>query len=559
MTTDLPAVTVGIDFGTLSGRALVVAVEDGRELGSAVHEYTHGVVESALPDGRPLPQDWALQIPQDWRDVLRFAVPRALEAAGVGPAQVVGVATDFTACTVLPTASDGTPLCELPAFAGRPHAYPKLWKHHAAQPEADLIVQRAEESGQPWLARYGGKISSEWQYAKALQMLREDPEAYAAADRWIEAADWIIWQLTGAENRNLCTAGYKGIHQDGRYPDEAFLASLHPDFAGFTAKLEHPLSQLGAPAGTVSKAAAELTGLREGTVVAVGNVDAHVTSAAARALDPGHMLAIMGTSTCHIMNSAVLADVPGMCGAVLDGVVPGLWGYEAGQSGVGDILAWAVRTAAPEAYAEEARRRGVSVHELLTEKAAAQPVGGHGLIALDWHSGNRSVLVDHHLSGLIVGLTLDTRPEDVYRALIEATAYGTRTIVDTFEASGVPVEQFTAAGGLLRNPFLMQTYSDVLNRPINVLASEQGPALGAAIHAAVAAGCYPDIPSASAAMGRIERAAYTPDPARAAAYDRLYAEYRTLHDHFGRGGNEVMHRLRSLRAHAEEPAAGTSS
>jgi L-ribulokinase len=559
MTTDTPAVTVGIDFGTLSGRALVVAVEDGRELGSAVHEYAHGVVESALPDGRPLPQDWALQIPQDWRDVLRFAVPRALEAAGVRPEQVVGVATDFTACTVLPTASDGTPLCELPGFADRPHAYPKLWKHHAAQPEADLIVQRAEESGQPWLARYGGKISSEWQYAKALQMLREDPEAYAAADRWIEAADWIIWQLTGAENRNLCTAGYKGIHQDGRYPDEAFLASLHPDFAGFTAKLEHPLSQLGAPAGTVSKAAAELTGLREGTVVAVGNVDAHVTSAAARALDPGHMLAIMGTSTCHIMNSTVLADVPGMCGAVLDGVVPGLWGYEAGQSGVGDILAWAVRTAAPEAYAEEARRRGVSVHELLTEKAAAQPVGGHGLMALDWHSGNRSVLVDHHLSGLIVGLTLDTRPEDVYRALTEATAYGTRTIVDTFEASGVPVEQFTAAGGLLRNPFLMQTYSDVLNRPINVLASEQGPALGAAIHAAVAAGCYPDIPSASAAMGRIERAAYTPDPARAAAYDRLYAEYRTLHDHFGRGGNEVMHRLRSLRAHAEEPAAGTSS
>lgn len=559
MTTDTPAVTVGIDFGTLSGRALVVAVEDGRELGSAVHEYAHGVVESALPDGRPLPQDWALQIPQDWRDVLRFAVPRALEAAGVRPEQVVGVATDFTACTVLPTASDGTPLCELPGFADRPHAYPKLWKHHAAQPEADLIVQRAEESGQPWLARYGGKISSEWQYAKALQMLREDPEAYAAADRWIEAADWIIWQLTGAENRNLCTAGYKGIHQDRRYPDEAFLASLHPDFAGFTAKLEHPLSQLGAPAGTVSKAAAELTGLREGTVVAVGNVDAHVTSAAARALDPGHMLAIMGTSTCHIMNSTVLADVPGMCGAVLDGVVPGLWGYEAGQSGVGDILAWAVRTAAPEAYAEEARRRGVSVHELLTEKAAAQPVGGHGLMALDWHSGNRSVLVDHHLSGLIVGLTLDTRPEDVYRALIEATAYGTRTIVDTFEASGVPVEQFTAAGGLLRNPFLMQTYSDVLNRPINVLASEQGPALGAAIHAAVAAGCYPDIPSASAAMGRIERAAYTPDPARAAAYDRLYAEYRTLHDHFGRGGNEVMHRLRSLRAHAEEPAAGTSS
>jgi L-ribulokinase len=559
MTTDPPAVTVGIDFGTLSGRALVVDVRDGRELGTAVHEYTHGVVESALPGGRALPPDWALQIPQDWRDVLRFAVPRALQAAGVLPEQVVGVATDFTACTVLPATWDGTPLCELPAFADRPHAYPKLWKHHAAQPEADLIVTRAQETGQAWLARYGGKISSEWQYAKALQMLREDPETYRAADRWIEAADWIVWQLTGAENRNLCTAGYKGVHQDGRYPDADYLASLHPEFAGFTAKLEHPLSQLGTPAGTLSKAAAELTGLREGTVVAVGNVDAHVTSAAARALDPGHMLAIMGTSTCHIMNSDVLADVPGMCGVVRDGVVPGLWGYEAGQSGVGDLFAWAVRTTTPYAYAQEARSRGISVHELLTEKAAAQPVGGHGLLALDWLSGNRSVLVDHHLSGMVVGLTLDTRPEDVYRALIEATAFGARTIVEAFEASGVPVEQFTVAGGLLRNRFLMQTYSDVLNRPINVLASEQGPALGSAIHAAVAAGAHPDIRTASQAMGRIQHAAYTPDPARAAAYARLYAEYRTLHDYFGRGANEVMHRLRALRGEEAADQPGSAS
>ncbi|MFF7193456.1 ribulokinase [Streptomyces sp. NPDC008079] len=556
MMTDPPAVTVGIDFGTLSGRALVVAVDDGKELGSAVHEYTHGVVDGALPNGRELPPDWALQIPQDWRDVLRFAVPRALEAAGVRAEQVVGVATDFTACTVLPATADGTPLCELPDMAERPHAYPKLWRHHAAQPEAELIVRRAGESGQPWLGRYGGRISSEWQYAKALQVLREDPEVYAAADRWIEAADWIVWQLTGAENRNPCTAGYKGIHQDGGYPDAAFLASLHPDFAGFTAKLDHPLSQLGTAAGRLSASAAALTGLRAGTVVAVGNVDAHVTSAAARALDPGHLLAIMGTSTCHIMNSDVLAEVPGMCGVVRDGVVPGLWGYEAGQSGVGDIFAWAVRTATPQPYALEARQRGISPHELLTEKAAAQPVGGHGLLALDWHSGNRSVLVDHHLSGLLVGLTLDTRPEDIYRALVEATAFGTRTIVEAFEGAGVPVTDFTAAGGLLKNTFLMQTYSDVLNRPVNVLSSEQGPALGAAIHAAVAAGAHPDIRAASAAMGRLHRDAYLPDPARAAAYDDLYAEYRALHDHFGRGGSDVMHRLRALRGRvqADTPA-----
>jgi L-ribulokinase len=547
MSTELPAVTVGIDFGTLSGRALVVAVDDGQELGSAVHEFSHAVVDRALPNERGLPPDWALQIPQDWRDVLRFAVPAALRAAGVRPKQVIGVATDFTACTVLPTTSDGTPLNEVPEFEDHPHAYPKLWRHHAAQPEADLIVRRAEESGQPWLARYGGKISSEWQFAKALQVLREDPAVYRAADRWIEAADWIVWQLTGLESRNLCTAGYKGIYQEGRYPDREFLASLDPEFADFTAKLEHPLSQLGTAAGKLSREAAELTGLREGIVVAVGNVDAHVTSAAARALDPGQMLAIMGTSTCHIMNSDVLAEVPGMCGVVRDGVVPGLWGYEAGQSGVGDIFAWAVRTAVPHSYTAEARRRGISVHDLLTEKAAAQSVGAHGLMALDWHSGNRSVLVDHHLSGLLVGLTLDTRPEDIYRALIEATAFGTRMIIETFESAGVPVTDFTAAGGLLRNPFLMQVYSDVLGRPIHLLASEQGPALGSAIHAAVAAGAYPDIRAASAVMGRQRPCAYLPDTDRSAAYDRLYAEYRELHDHFGRGGSDLMHRLRALR------------
>ncbi|MFJ2842885.1 ribulokinase [Streptomyces griseofuscus] len=550
MTTDPPAVTLGIDFGTLSGRVLVVSVDDGAELGSAVHEYAHGVVDRELPCGVPLPPDWALQIPQDWRDVLRLAVPRALADADVTPDQVVGIATDFTACTVLPTTWDGTPLCELSEYRDRPHAHPKLWRHHAAQPEADLIVERALRSGQPWLARYGGRISSEWQYAKALQVLREDPGVYAAADRWIEAADWIVWQLTGAESRNPCTAGYKGIHQDGRYPGETFLAGLHPDFTGFTAKLEHPLTPLGAPAGRLTPRAAALTGLREGTVVAVGNVDAHVTCAAAQALDPGRMLAIMGTSTCHILNSDVLAEVPGMCGVVRDGVVPGLWGYEAGQSGVGDILAWAVRNAVPDEYAAEARRRGMDVHELLTERAAAQPVGAHGLLALDWHSGNRSVLVDHHLSGLVLGLTLDTRPEDVYRALIEATAFGTRTIVEAFETAGVPVTDFTAAGGLLRNRFLMQVYSDVLNRPVHVLASTQGPALGAAIHAAVAAGAHPDIRTASAAMGRRQENAYTPDPARSAAYDRLYAEYRALHDHFGRGGSDVMHRLRALRSAA---------
>lgn len=544
---------IGVDYGTLSGRAVVVRVEDGVEIGSATHEYSHGVMDRELPDGTPLGPDWALQVPSDYVDVLRIAVPAALEMAGVDPARVIGIGTDFTACTMVPTTADGTPLNEVEGFASDPHAYVKLWKHHAAQPQADRINDLAAKRGEAWLPRYGGLISSEWEFAKGLQLLEESPKTYTATEHWVEAADWIVWQLCGRYVRNACTAGYKGIFQDGTYPTRDFLTELHPDFGGFVEDKLQPVSgHLGEAAGRLSEEAAAWTGLPAGIVVAVGNVDAHVTAPAAQATESGQMLAIMGTSTCHIMNGEVLREVPGMCGVVDGGVTPGLWGYEAGQSGVGDIFNWFVTNAVPAAYAEEAADRGLSVHELLTEKAATQAVGEHGLVALDWHSGNRSVLVDHELSGLVLGLTLTTRPEDIYRALIEATAFGTRTIVETFNASGVPVREFVAAGGLLKNEFLMQVYADVLNMPISVITSAQGPALGSAIHAAVAAGAYPDIHAASAAMGGIQRDAHLPDPERAAAYDAVYAEYRTLHDYFGRGGNEVMRRLRSIRraAHA---------
>ena len=544
------AVTVGVDFGTLSGRAVVVRVSDGAELADATHAYPHGTVERTLPaTGEPLPPAWALQIPADWIEVLREAVPKAVAAAGVDVHDVVGIATDFTACTVLPTLADGTPLCERPDLAGRPHAYPKLWKHHAAQPQADRINRIAEQRGETWLARYGGRISSEWEFAKALQVLEEDPEVYARAQRWIEAADWIVWRLCGTYVRNACTAGYKGILQEGRYPSAEYLAALNPEFAGFvTDKLEQPIGRLGDRAGGLTAEAAAWTGLPAGIAVAVGNVDAHVTAPAAKALDPGQMVAIMGTSTCHVMVSDRLGEVPGMCGVVDGGIVEGSWGYEAGQSGVGDIFGWFVDTCVPPACHAEAARRGIGVHELLTDRAAAQEVGEHGLVALDWHSGNRSVLVDHHLSALVVGQTLATRPEDTYRALLEATAFGTRTIIAAFERAGVPVTELVVAGGLMKNALLMQIYADVCDRPLSVIASTQGPALGSAIHAAVAAGCYPDVRAAAAVMGKVDRARYVPEPRRVAAYDELYAEYEQLHDHFGRGANDVMHRLHALRA-----------
>src|SRR3954447_9486913 len=328
------AAVVGVDFGTLSGRAVVVRVSDGAELGSAVHPYAHAVVERELPaTGELLPPDWALQIPSDWIDVLRTAVPQALAASGVDPVDVIGIGTDFTACTVLPTTTDGTPLCELERFRARPHAYPKLWKHHAAQPHADRINALAEERGETWLPRYGGRISSEWEFAKALQLLEEDPEVYAATERWVEAADWIVWRLCGVYLRNACSAGYKGILQDGRHPSRDYLAALHPDFASFVEdKLEHEIGRLGDRAGGLTAGAAAWTGLPEGIAVCVGNVDAHVTAPAVQATGPGQMLAVMGTSTCHVMSSDRLGEVPGMCGVVDGGIVPGLWATRPGRA-----------------------------------------------------------------------------------------------------------------------------------------------------------------------------------------------------------------------------------
>ena len=548
------AVVIGVDYGTLSGRAVVVRVSDGVELASAVHVYPHAVIERALPSsGQLLPPDWALQVPSDYVDVLKVAVPAALAASGVSPEQVIGIGTDFTACTVLPVLADGTPLSELPEFADNPHAYVKLWKHHAAQSHADRINAAAHERAEPWIARYGGKLSAEWALAKGLELFENAPEVYARAEHIVEAADWIVWQLTGDYVRNACTAGYKEVRQDGQYPSSEFLETLNPGFGGFFRdKIEQPVGELGDRAGGLSAEAAGWTGLPEGIAVAVGNVDAHVTAAAAQALDPGQMVAIMGTSTCHVMNSDQLGEVPGMCGVVDGGIVKGLWGYEAGQSAVGDIFGWFIDSGVPQSYRDEAERLGLGMHEYLTSLAAEQAVGQTGLIALDWHNGNRSVLVDHTLSAVLVGQTLATTPEDVYRALLEATAFGTRTIVEAFKNSGVPVTELIVAGGLLKNELLMQIYADVTRLPLSVIGSDQGPALGSAIHAAVAAGSYPDVRTASASMGRSRPAAYLPDEGRAQAYDALFAEYALLHDYFGRGGNDVIHRLREIRRVAVE-------
>ena len=540
---------IGVDYGTLSGRALIVRASDGHEMGSAVFEYPNAVMDRILnASGAALGPDWALQDPQDYVDVLRNAVPEALRVSGVNPADVVGIATDFTACTMIPVLEDGTPLCQVPEFKNNPHAYVKLWKHHAAQPHADRINQLARERKEKWLPRYGGQISSEWELAKGLQLLEEAPEIYNRMYKFVEAADWIIWQLCGTYVRNACTAGYKGNLQDGQYPSREYFKALNPAFENFAEeKIAHTIGQLGDNAGPLTAQAAQWTGLNAGIAVAVGNVDAHVTAPAAKATEPGQMVAIMGTSTCHVMNHDVITEVPGMCGVVDGGIVSGLYGYEAGQSGVGDIFAWYVDNQVPARYFDEAKAKNKSIHQHLTDIAADEAIGAHGLVALDWQSGNRSVLVDHELSGVVLGTTLTTTAEQIYRALLEATAYGTRVIVDTFAKSGVPVKEFIVAGGLLKNTFLMQLYSDVTRLPISTIDTDQGPALGSAIHAAVAAGLYANVNQAADVMGRVNKHVYLPNEERSQQYDALYREYLELHDYFGRGANNVMKRLKQMK------------
>ncbi|MCC7360333.1 MAG: ribulokinase [Anaerolineales bacterium] len=551
---------IGVDFGTESGRALLVEVATGKPLAGAVYQYSHGVIDEALPvDGKPvrLGPDWALQDPQDYLRVFKRAIPAVLKQSGVDPADIIGLGVDFTACTMLPTLADGTPLCDLPEYRRHPHAWVKLWKHHAAQPEADKINATARQLGEDWLERYGGKISSEWFFAKTLQILDEAPQIYHAADRLLEATDWVVWQLTGEEKRNACTAGYKALwsKREG-YPADAYFAALDPRLEHVVdEKMSRAVYAIGERAGGLTAQAARLTGLRPGTAVAIANVDAHVSVPAATVTEPGRMVAVMGTSTCHMVLGAQEKLVPGICGYVEDGILPGLIGYEAGQSGVGDIFAWFVEHAVPPEYHQAARAAKRDLHQHLEAEAARLEPGESGLLALDWWNGNRSVLVDVDLSGLLLGATLATRAPEIYRALIEATAYGTRAIVEALDTNGVPVNEIVTCGGLPeKNALLMQIYADVTGRELKIAASNQTPALGSAMFGALAAGSaaggYDTIYAAAQKMARLKPKTYRPNPAAQQVYNELYADYLTLHDYFGRGANDVMKRLKRRRAAA---------
>jgi L-ribulokinase len=547
---------IGIDFGTLSARAILVDARTGRELASAAADYPGGVISERLGAKKLKPLS-ALQNPADYLRVLEQIIPAILKQARVPGTDVAGIGTDFTSCTVLPVKADGTPLCLDPHFAKNPHAWVKLWKHHATQAEADHINAVARKRAESFIRAYGGKYSSEWFFSKVLETAREAPTVYQAADSFIEACDWIVWQLTGVQTRNVSAAGFKGMRvqpsgASWTYPPPEYFAQLHPALRNVVAqKLDGPIVQLGTRVGGLTAPMAKRLGLAPGIPVAAGNIDAHAGVPACGVTQPGTLVMIMGTSTCHLLITPAREEVEGICGVVQDGVVPGAWGYEAGQSGVGDLFAWYVEEAVPAKTVELAQQNSLSVHDFLSAQAGKLKPGESGLLALDWWAGNRSVLVDSDLTGLILGLTLHTRPHEIYRALIEATAFGTRKIVDAFVSKGLSISELLASGGLAqKNPVLMQIYADVLQRPITVASSEQSSAFGAAMWGAVASGLHPNIHEAADHMVKPSKKIYVPARPAKKIYDQLYNAYTLLHDTFGRESNSVMKTLRAIQKNA---------
>ena len=461
---------------------------------------------------------------------------------------MVGIGLDFTSCTILPIDRDGRPLCLLPQWASHPHAWVKLWKHHAAQPQANRINALAAARGEAFLANYGGRTSSEWLCAKVLQIVDDDPAVYDATFGFVEAGDWVASQLTGVLARNACAAGYKGFwNRESGFPSAEFFGALHPTLTDLRDKLPGAIVPPGRRIGGLTGAMAARLGLTPGTAVGAAIIDAHSAVPAATVVTPGRMVMVMGTSTCHMLLADRHAIVEGVAGVVADGIIEGYYGYEAGQAAVGDLFGW---------YAQHLAGPGQDPSPMfaaLEREAADVGPGGHGVVALDWWNGNRSVLANADLSGLLVGMTLATTRGDVYRSLLEATGFGTRRILEAFADEQVPVTELIAVGGLAeRSPLLLQMYADITRRPIALAASANASATGAAMLGAVAAGesdgGHASFVSAATHMASLRPGGVEPNEARARAYDDLYREYLELHDHFGRGGSESMSRLRRHRA-----------
>ncbi|KLU62750.1 ribulokinase [Peptococcaceae bacterium CEB3] len=548
------AYAIGVDYGTQSGRVILLDLHSGHEKAISVVPYKHGVIDSVLPTtGTKLPVDWALQDPSDYLEVLHEGIPMVMREGKVNAGDVIGLGVDFTSCTVLPVNEDGMPLCLMSRWQNHPHAWPKLWKHHSAQPIADRINQVAERRGEEFLSRYGGRISAEWYFPKLIEVFEEDREVYNACYRFVEATDWIVWYLTGEERRNSCTAGYKAMWSEHEgIPGTEFFASVSSEFVNPKEKLGEVFYPLGTRAGYLKGAVADKLQLHSGVAVAVGNVDAMVSVPSVGVKGLGALVMVMGTSICHLAVTKEESRFEGITGVVKDGVLPGYYGYEAGQAAVGDMFEWFVKKLVPQAYFKAAASYKVSIFEHLENLAAKLLPGESGLIALDWWNGNRSILGDADLSGIILGFTLSTAPEAIYRTLLESTAFGTRRIVENFTEHGVAIDRLVACGGLAqRSPLLMRIYADACGLPVSVASSTEIPARGSAMFGAVAAGKehggFESITEASQHLVSPVLKSYLPEEVVHRKYNELYQIYREIHDFFGIERVDILHRLKGIR------------
>lgn len=549
-----PKYALGIDYGSLSARGALVNMATGEEVCSLVYEYPHGFIDRTLPGSeKRLPQDFCAFSPVDYRNALEYLLTYVWREAGVRPEQVLAIGLDATACSPMPVDAAMQPLCLQEQWKNEPHAWPKLWKHMTAQTEADRINEVALRRGEKFLHRCGNTSSAQFFFAKLLEVYREAPQIYRAMDRFVNVADWLVWLMTGRYCSSVCTAGYKCFWGPEGFPSEEFFEEVEPGFGNVIEdKVRLEVLPNGSAAGGLTEEMARLTGLCAGIPVAVSMIDAHVAVPAVGLTEGGGMMMTMGTSVCHLIISREGSFVPGIFGVIEDGVIPGYFGLEAGQASVGDVYNWFVSNAAGGDTAKIAAERGCSVIEALTEDALQLQPGETGLVALDWWTGNRSILNNANLSGMILGLSMTTKPHEIYRALVEATAFGTRVIVDNFEKHGVSIDRVVACGGLSRkSKLVMQVFADVLGRDIEISNIKETTALGAAMYAMVALGSekggYDTIEEATKALIQPAKVIYHPNPAHKPVYEKLYSIYCTLHEYFGREHADLMLDLKKLQ------------
>ncbi|MBR5236094.1 MAG: ribulokinase [Clostridia bacterium] len=537
--------SIGIDYGTLSARALLIDLETGKEIAESDFVYPHAVMTDADFTGIRLLKTDAFQNPQDYLDAFSNTVKSVLKQSEITPEQVVGVGIDFTSCTVLPTKADGTPLCFLEPFKNEPQSYVKLWKHHSAESEAEAITEAAQQLGEAWLESYGGKVSSEWLFPKLLETLHKSPAVFNECDCFLEAADWLVWQLTGEEVRSSCMAGYKALwSKEMGYPSSAFWSKVDAGFGDIIGtKISEKVLPTGTKAGTINRRGAEFSGLCVGTPIAVPIIDAHSALPAAGIVDSGRLMIIAGTSSCHIVMSREDKEVKGICGRVQDGIIPGLVAYEAGQACVGDSFDWFVKNCVPASYTEEAKIKGQNIFDYITQKAEKLSVGESGILALDWWNGNRTPYANYDLTGTIIGLNVRTKPEEIFRAIIESTAFGTKAIIDLYNQNGVTISEIQAAGGISqKNAFMMQVYADVLGCPVKIAASTQAGAKGSAIFASVAGGYFDNVFDAALVIADKSVKTYYPNEENHKKYQLLYKEYRKTCEFFA--DNDIMKNIK---------------